>query len=79
MKQEKHERKNFRIIAMYSVLMYSVLMFIATLFMCIGYATISGKLNIEGEVYATVQEGIFITDVSYFSNNEADMVNSKIN
>lgn len=75
MMQGKHERKKFRIIEV-----YSVLMFIAALFMCVGYATISGdKLSIEGKVNAVAQEGVFITDVSYVSNNGADTTNSKIN
>ena len=75
MKQGKHERKKFKIIET-----YSVLMFIAALFMCVGYAAVSGdELSVEGTVTAAMQEGIFITDVSYVSNNGADTTNSKIN
>lgn len=75
MKHSKHEREKFRIIEK-----YSVLMFIAALFMCVGYASITGDvLKIEGTVSAVAQEGVFITDVVYDSNDGADTANSKIN
>lgn len=53
---------------------------LATLFMGIGYASINSvTFNIEGTAIAKAQDGIFITDVNYVSNNNANVDESKIN
>ena len=63
MEEGKHTRKKFNIIEV-----YSVLIFIATLFLSIGYAEISDVLlNVTGTLNATVQEGVFITNISNIS------------
>lgn len=60
--------------------LYSIVIFIATLFMGIGYASINSiSLNIDGELYAQVQDGIFISNVSYESNLSANLTSSTIN
>lgn len=75
MKEGKHSRKKFKIIEV-----YSVLILIAALFMCIGYAEISGVLlKISSEASAVAQEGVFITNITYASDNGVDEANSKIN
>lgn len=57
-----------------------VLITLATLFMSIGYASINSvTLDVKGNITATVQDGIFITEVTYNSNVSADLTNSKIN
>ena len=58
---------------------FPFLILIASLFMTIGYASINSlTADITGEVLANAQNGIFITDVVYESNKNADIVNSKI-
>lgn len=53
--------------------------FVATLFMSIGYASINSIiLEISGEASAKANEGIFITDVQYLNDVNADLNNSKI-
>jgi hypothetical protein len=63
-------------------LIFSILFCIATLFMGIGYASINSiSLNVSGEMFAKVQEGIFITDVNYNGelSNNISVTDSKIN
>ena len=58
---------------------YLLFVFIATLFMSVGYAAIDSiSLNIGATVAATVQQRVFITDVEYVSNVDADLSNSEI-
>ena len=60
-------------------LFFSILFCIATLFMGVGYASINSiSLNISGELFAEVQDGVFITEVNYSSNVNANLENSKI-
>ena len=55
-------------------------MLIATMIMGIGYASIESVTGeIEGKVIADVQEGVFITDVEYVSDIDANINNCKIN
>ena len=59
--------------------LYLILISIATIFMSIGYATINSiTLDISGDVSLISQEGIFITEVSYVSNIDASLEESKI-
>ena len=59
---------------------FPILLVIATLSMSVGYTTVTGiDLDIAGSVDAEVYEGIFITDVSYDSNVDADTIESTIN
>jgi len=61
------------------VLPYLIFIFIATLFMSIGYAAINAiSLDIGGTVTASAQENVFITNVEYVSNVDADVSNSEI-
>lgn len=58
---------------------YLLFIFIATLFMSIGYASIDSiSLNIGATAEASVQQRVFITDVEYVSNVDADLGNSEI-
>jgi len=58
---------------------YQILIFCATIFMSIGYATVNSvTLDVTGLVQATLQDGVFITDVSYVSSNNVDLSNSRI-
>ena len=58
---------------------YPLLFFIATLCLGTGYAAIDSiTTDIAGTLEVEVQEGIFITDVTYISNSYADTLNSKI-
>lgn len=58
---------------------YLVLMIIAVLFMGIGYAAINSIVfEIGGQVSAKAPEGVFITDVNYSTDYQADLTNSKI-
>ena len=75
MKEGKHEKSKFRIVEK-----YSVLILIATLLMSIGYAEMSGiNLSVAANVKATVQDGVFITEVTRTAYEGADITNSKIN
>ena len=75
MKEGKHAKKKFKIIEG-----YSVLIFIAIFFMSIGYAKITDVLiTVTGTAETTSQEGVFITDVVFVDNSNADIVGSKIN
>lgn len=52
----------------------------ATLFIGIGYASINSViLELNGTVEAKAQEGLFITEVKYTSNNNANEQESRIN
>ena len=54
-------------------------MLIATMIMGVGYASIEGITGeIEGKVIADAQEGVFITDVEYVSDIDANINNCKI-
>lgn len=54
-------------------------LFIATIFMNAGYAAINiMNLNIDGELIAQAQDGIFITEVENIANNNAYLFDSKI-
>lgn len=59
---------------------FPFLILLSTIFMGIGYASIN---SITSEIKATViakkQEGVFITDVIYNSDNNANLTTSKIN
>ena len=47
--------------------------------MSIGYATINSiTLDINGDVSLVSQDGLFITEVNYDSNNDANLEESKI-
>jgi len=53
---------------------------LSTVFLGVGYASIDSiTLDISGTAIAKAQEGIFITDVSYASSNNANKDESKIN
>ena len=52
---------------------------IAILFMTVGYASIDSITGeITGNAIAKLQDGVFITDVEYVSDNEAKVNSSKI-
>lgn len=52
---------------------------IAILFMTVGYASIGSITgDIKGNAIAKLQDGVFITDVEYVSDNEAKVNSSKI-
>ena len=52
---------------------------LTTIFMSIGYATINSiTLDISGDVSLVSQDGLFITEVNYDSNNDANLEESKI-
>lgn len=54
--------------------------FIATLFLSIGYSAINPIImEVNGIVQAEVQDGVFISDVVYLSDIDADLENSTIN
>ena len=56
-----------------------IFIFIATLLMSIGYASINSIiLEFKGEAIAKENEGIFITDVQYFNDINANVDSSKI-
>ena len=59
--------------------LFPILIFVATLFMSVGYAYINSIImNINGEVVAKAQDGIFITEVNYVSDINANLDESKI-
>lgn len=61
-------------------LFLSILLLITTLCMSIGYAAINAiTLETVGTVTANVQSGVFITDVSYYSDVNANTANCEIN
>lgn len=58
---------------------FPFLLLIATFFMGIGYASINSiTADISGIAVANKQDGIFITDVDYDSDNEANLDRTKI-
>lgn len=58
---------------------YLILLIISTLFMSIGYASINSiSLGISGSIHSQAQSGIFIHNVEYLSNVDADITNSTI-
>ena len=57
---------------------FLLLICITTCFMGIGFANINIQLGISGEVLAEAQTELFITDVRYVSDVNADLNNSKI-
>jgi len=63
----------------YANKLFPILILVATLFMGIGYASINSiSLNINGEVIAKAQDGIYITEVNYVSDVNANLEKSKI-
>ena len=57
-----------------------IIMFIAIMIMGIGYASIESVTGeIEGKVIADAQSGVFITEVEYVSNVDANRASSTIN
>lgn len=59
--------------------LYLFLITLTTLFMSIGYATINSiTLDISGDVSLVSQDGLFITEVNYDSNIDANLEESKI-
>lgn len=60
-------------------LFFSVFLIVATLFMCIGYASINSiSLEMDGELVAQAQDGIFITEANYSGNVSADLSSSQV-
>ena len=57
---------------------FLLLICITTCFMGIGFANINIQLGISGDVLAEAQTELFITDVRYVSDVNADLNNSKI-
>lgn len=58
---------------------YSIFVLIATVCITIGYASVNSvSLDIKGNVSAIEQTNIFITDVQYVSNIDANLSDSKI-
>ena len=75
MKRGKHEIEKVKVIDR-----YLVLVLIAVLALGIAYAQIvDEELTVAGNVESEVQEGVFITQVVYKSNEGADTANSVIN
>ena len=59
--------------------LFPILILIAAISMSIGYASINSiSMGVNGEVIAKTQEGIFITEVNYDSDINADLEESKI-
>lgn len=72
-------KKKKQKISISSYKIYPLLLFICTCFMCVGYAVVNSvTLDITGTAIAKEQDGIFITDVKYVSDINADLDNSKI-
>lgn len=58
---------------------FTILIVMASLFMGIGYAAVNSVIiDIKGTVVAKAQDGVYITDVYYDSDINADLENSKI-
>lgn len=56
------------------------LLLFATLFMGIGFASINSITGeIQGELIAEAQNGVFITDIQYVEDIDANVANSKVN
>ena len=57
-----------------------MMIIIATLFLGVGYAQISDiDLSVSGSASANKQEGVVISEITYLSNNNADVAHCKIN
>lgn len=71
-KQTKAQKSNYQ-------KYFPLVIFISILCMSVGYAIINSiSLDISGEALAKNVEGVYITEVNYVSNNNADTSNSKI-
>ena len=71
-------RKNKKLPAYFNKL-YPILLIFATIFMGIGYAMLnSTKLEVSGSLVGLKQDGIFITQVKYQSDNNAEPSKSYI-
>lgn len=58
---------------------FPIIIFIITIFMSIGYASINSIIiGYNGEVVAKAVNEVFITDINYSNDIDADMVKSKI-
>lgn len=58
---------------------FPILLFVATLFMGVGYASINSiSLDIDGSALAKVPDGVYITEVNYKDDINADLENSSI-
>ena len=65
--------------AKFRTFIFPLLLFVGALIMGVGYAAIGNvELDITGDLQANLQPGIFITDVSYYSDNEVGETKSKI-
>jgi len=62
-----------------TTILYGIFVTVMVLFVCIAYARVTTELKVEGEGDATEQQGIYITDVAYLTDNEADQDNSTVN
>jgi len=61
----------------YTNKLFPMLILLSVIFMGIGYASINSiSLNINGEVLAKAQDGIYITEVNYVSNVDANLEES---
>lgn len=55
------------------------LIIISTFLMSVGYATINSiSLDVSGDLIAKAQDGVFITEVNYVSNSDANITDSEI-
>jgi surface protein len=58
---------------------FPLLILFTSFVMCIGYAAVNSIIiGFEGEAVAKEVDGVFITDVSYVSNTDADLNTSKV-
>lgn len=76
-KSKKNKKINSFIKSSY---FFGILILTAIMFLGIGYAQISGvTLTISGTAKTAGQRGFLISDISYVSDNNANVANSKIN
>jgi len=59
--------------------LYGLFVALMVLAVCIAYARVTTELKIEGEGDASEQQGVYITDVAYLTDNGADTDNSNVN
>ena len=59
--------------------LYGLFVALMVLAVCIAYARVTTELKIEGEGDASEQQGVYITDVAYLTDNGADTDNSTVN
>ena len=65
--------------AKFRTFIFPLLLFLGTIMMGVGYAAIGNvDLDITGSLEAKLQPGVFITDVSYYSDNAAGDIKSEI-